>query len=384
MASSLHLLTTKSLAQSLSPPRSPPFGSNERKSIEGKRGHGAEIAHPHLLKAPVFGDRVTRTMGRALPDPWINFIRDSGGFRSIVDSLILVGGPLGVGPTSVARWIEASRKAEKLTYGEHPSQNIEVIETSTDGPLTVFIHGGAWGSGAPFMYRLVSRTFTSVALVGYRTYPSAKTIEEQMDDCKRAIDLIVSRYPTRQLILAGHSSGAHVALLLLVEQARRYLLDPTYPMWPFDAFIGLSGPFNVSHHFDYEAGRGVEELSPLKPINGFDRKSLLWNSPAVRLIRMLRHSSVDDKNVSRAFPRRFLLLHGVEDETVPYTATSEAASMLRSCGVVQCQEMYLGDHVGHQDTVLQLMIGGCTRDELQKWMSLSYLTETNAVVRSKL
>lgn len=58
---------------------------------------------------------------------------------------------------------------------------------------------------------------------------------------------------------------------------------------------------------------------------------------------------------------RILLLHGIEDSTVPFTATSDAAFTLRTCGLVNCDEVYI-EKCGHQDVVMQFMLGGAARD----------------------
>ena len=63
-----------------------------------------------------------------------------------------------------------------------------------------------------------------------------------------------------------------------------------------------------------------------------------------------------------------LLIHGIEDDTVPFTATAEAARILRSCGVRHCDEVYLG-RTSHQDTVMHLMLGGKTLEHVVAWIS---------------
>jgi hypothetical protein len=40
-------------------------------------------------------------------------------------------------------------------------------------------------------------------------------------------------------------------------------INPTNKIFP-DCFIGLSGPYDISKHFDFEAMRGVEQISPMK------------------------------------------------------------------------------------------------------------------------
>jgi predicted esterase len=64
---------------------------------------------------------------------------------------------------------------------------------------------------------------------------------------------------------------------------------------------------------------------------------------------------------------QMVLVHGIEDDTVPFTATAEAARVLRTCGVTKCQEIYVAA-TGHQDTVMQIMLGGRTREAVVDWI----------------
>ena len=135
--------------------------------------------------------------------------------------------------------------------------------------------------------------------------------------------------------------------------------------------MGLSGPYDIEHHYDYEAGRGVEEISPMKPVNGYTRTQFRRHSPARALRDLLRQTTpnAEHQAVSFLLPRtmRLALFHGMEDDTVPFTATAEAARVLRSCGVTTVEEVYLPD-TGHQDMVLQIMLGGRARDGTVDWI----------------
>jgi hypothetical protein len=122
----------------------------------------------------------------------------------------------------------------------------------------------------------------AVAIVGYRVYPDGDT-SIQIQDLEAAQAKLTEEYPEicgphreRRSIgfcVIGHSSGAHIALLMLVDQAKRLIqaeqrrvrvqsvskkgLLPM-KMALTDMFVGISGPYDISHHFDYEAARGVE------------------------------------------------------------------------------------------------------------------------------
>jgi len=282
-----------------------------------------------------------------------------------------------------------------------------------------FVHGGAWGAGCPWMYRLIAPAFLSrgfaVAIVGYRTYPDAKcVVRDQVGDIKDAWNAL--RDELKFLItpiddgdkemgwvgnvVMGHSSGAHISLVMIVDMIGEMMashssqsndnngaaveklqgvnggIDSTtnkdkgskpasYP-WHPDYYIGLSGPYDISHHYDYEAGRGVEQISPMKPICGFTRENFDKASPAKRLLAYLAqfpgHPTDDGNAVALQYlAPKILLTHGIEDGTVPFTATSDAARQLRSCGLEDCHDVYL-EKTGHQDVVMHFMLGGMAQE----------------------
>ena len=84
------LLTQTSAALSLSPPRAPPHGSASRSMY-----HRTTMPlHPHLPASPSLPDRTTRLIGTALPLHIQHSLRDAGGLRSLVDSMVTLSCPL--------------------------------------------------------------------------------------------------------------------------------------------------------------------------------------------------------------------------------------------------------------------------------------------------
>ena len=181
-----------------------------------------------------------------------------------------------------------------------------------------------------------------------------------------------------------HSLGAHISFLMLIRQMKRRLdyhrqrrqqqqqqqqqrsvstttttthLPPTpTPTITFDTFVGLSGVYSINNHFDYEAARGVEELSPMKPACGYTRESFLDHDPSLCLRNLLFLQPTNDDCVNEnddevqgesdgSVPKEqptgavvdlpsILLVHGIEDDVVPFTSTAEVASIIRSCGIM--------------------------------------------------
>ena len=188
------LLTEKSFQLSLSPPRCAPFDTAHRsimtdrnpasKSYIGDHHldhahsdynlhsglrerlmhlvynadlHG--IPHPHLaVDSP---DGATRFLGSVVPLEWQNSLRDSGGFRRISDTLVEYGIPLGaiMNPSAARTFLQLTHRVKKMKYGQHPSQFIDLLfpEGVAEDDLTgmlIFVHGGAWGSGKTWFYRV--------------------------------------------------------------------------------------------------------------------------------------------------------------------------------------------------------------------------------------
>jgi acetyl esterase/lipase len=225
------------------------------------------------------------------------------------------------------------------------------------------------------MYRLIAKPFLeanlAVAIVGYRTYPDG-SIQSQVNDLEAASKEIALNYPTlcskplalaknewTGTILLGHSSGAHIAILKLAQQIERWSkikdVNSKELGINFDQVIGLSGVYSINEHFDLESGRGVEEISPMKPGCGYTMDSFDLHSPAVRLAAMSTKRSKYLKLPD------MLLIHGVNDDVVPFSSAKRAANILQNWGYDNVETHYLKS-TGHQDTIMHLMFGGVARD----------------------
>ena len=375
---------------------------------------------------------------------WQHSSRDGGSFRSIADNMVKLSCPmLGLGHVRQAlefasltygqeigrckpeqrcsdsgyrskrvgceeqyehtKTNERQRKSwsrKRINYGAHPMQIIDLfLPSNSNSKLPVrgtlfFVHGGAWGSGHPWMYRLVASPFLerkfAVVIAGYRTYPDAPTIDHQVADVRMAWD--ASREAWNDLVtecddfignvIMGHSSGAHVSLLMLIDWIGERIARGHNPsneasveddLWKPDHFVALSGVYDIAKHFDFEAGRGVEEISPLKPICGYTRQSFDDASPVKRLMALMRGISdateQEPKRIPtiRDFMPKTLLVHGMEDSTVPFTSTTDCARSIRSFGIKVCDELYLVG-TGHQDVIMHFMLGGPARNLVFDWL----------------
>jgi acetyl esterase/lipase len=341
-------------------------------------------------------DDFFRSLRRSLPVRVQYFCRDSGFFRALIDASVVLAVPpiLRDYPSALSEfltlsgasgWIKflpsrlagtqsASSSASdsvdysSLSYGKHSSQVVDVmrprpVNTSEMDPkaankLVAFVHGGAWGSGFPAMYRLVAKPFlndgVSVAILGYRTYPTTD-VTGQVDDLEQALESLRREYPhLNDITLIGHSSGSHISMLGLLSGLLTHV----------DRFVGLSGVYDIPSHYNFERGRGVERISPLAPACGGSLDTWRRNSPTRLVIGESTKEQLD-----RLPP--ILICHGGIDTTVSYSSSIDLVDALHSASDVlrnTCSLRIL-PHVGHSETAIHLMFGGETQDVVVDWMS---------------
>jgi acetyl esterase/lipase len=240
-------------------------------------------------------------------------------------------------PSLILKFASLGRQVVSRRYGNHPEQTIQVFNNiiknsdsnskGTSRPIVlIFVHGGAWGSGKPWMYRIMAAGFaeklgaSTMILVGYPVYPKF-SIAEQVE-CVFNVIRYVRRnqrdlnIPDNALyVLSGHSSGANICALALFSCVE-------LKVKPIDAFIGLSGVYDVEKHYLFEQSRGVHEISPMGAA-ALGRKRHWEFSPTKLLKRQPKCETFPE-----LWPKT-LLLHGQSDTTVPYSSTYEFSLRLR-------------------------------------------------------
>lgn len=156
----------------------------------------------------------------------------------------------GRGQTSVLNFITPSSSytlEKNFPFGPNPRDRVDFYiakESDDTKPLLVFIHGGGWDSGDKSMYTFLAEGLTTrgydVAVPNYRLYPEVK-YPEFLTDNARAIAAIHKRYPTRYLVLIGHSAGAYNALGMVFKPD--YLeTEGVLSCYTIRGIVSLAGP----------------------------------------------------------------------------------------------------------------------------------------------
>lgn len=144
---------------------------------------------------------------------------------------------------------------KNLVYGDKPYQKLDLYlpkdPATAKGQLLIFVYGGAWVSGAKEHYYFVAETFTAagyaVAIPDYIKYPKGE-FPSFVEDIALAIAWLSQHgreyTDINQLIMMGHSAGAHIGALLLTDP--KYLAAQQLSPDAIDAFIGLAGPYGFT------------------------------------------------------------------------------------------------------------------------------------------
>lgn len=158
----------------------------------------------------------------------------------------------------------------ELTYDENNSLKLDLFPAETDKPpIFIYMHGGGLEAGDRkclfTMFERLAQSGISVASLDYRMYPTAK-FPDFIEDCARAISVLLSRYDFGKITVGGSSAGAYLSMMLLFDKSYlgRYGLNPLC----FDGWLLDAG--QPTTHFNILRERGldprlvrIDEAAPL-------------------------------------------------------------------------------------------------------------------------
>ena len=243
-------------------------------------------------------DAVSR--GRADAPVGVSIVRDvryADAPRAVMDVYLPAGVALEDAVPSAAA-SPAPRRAERnrpsnaaaAAAAASPS-NSNPDETASDGlPVALFVHGGVWAVGEKWQFAPMASRLAEEGVVAcvatYTLFPDAlapRMWAEVSDAVTFAIDN-ARRFGGSgdKVTLVGHSAGAHICAMALLERCRAAdddarnrqsspggtpisgsdrgeRSDPRQPR----RFVGLCGVYDIAKHYAYEDGRGVALISTM-------------------------------------------------------------------------------------------------------------------------
>jgi len=146
------------------------------------------------------------------------------------------------------------QKIANIQYSAENKLDIYIPDSATDKsklPVVIFFYGGCWGACQSTYkgdYEFLADALTAkgylVVIPDYRLYPAVK-FDTIIADAAAATQWVkdnISKYKgdADSLFLMGHSAGAHMAIMLCVNE--EYLEPTTYAS--IRGGIGLAGPYD--------------------------------------------------------------------------------------------------------------------------------------------
>ncbi|MBN1659688.1 MAG: alpha/beta hydrolase [Anaerolineae bacterium] len=203
-------------------------------------------------------------------------------------------------------------------------------------PVLLFVHGGSWKDYdkrlfAPVAMKLLPEGMV-VVIPDYTLYPDAG-YEQMAHEMAAAISWTLENAGSyggdpRQVVVAGHSSGAHLAALALMDP--RFLSAYGHTADEVRGFIGLSGPYDIQAEYDYWHAQGVTPEVIVEVMGGPEH-----------------FQTASPSSYVRAGLPPILLIHGQKDETVPVEISEALYADLQAAGASATLAVY--DDSGHTD-----------------------------------
>lgn len=145
------------------------------------------------------------------------------------------------------------QRIDEIAYGEAPRQKLDIYLSQQPQPqrsTVVFFYGGSWESGDKKQYKFVAEALTSagfdVVVPNYRVYPEVvfPAFVEDGAAALRWVKQNIYQYGGNadRLFVAGHSAGAHIAALLVLDE--QYLKQQDLQVTDLNGMIGLAGPYD--------------------------------------------------------------------------------------------------------------------------------------------
>lgn len=232
---------------------------------------------------------------------------------------------------------EGAARIADIPYGERDRQRLDLYVPPAVGPgapVLVFFYGGSWTSGDRGDYRFAGTAFAArgyiTAIPDYRVHPDV-TYPAFIEDGAAAVAALPAILAARglpadgPLILAGHSAGAHIAMMLALDD--RWLgARGLSPCRDVAAVLGLAGPYDFL------------------PMTGRSVIAAFGEAANTAETQPITHAGRGDPPA--------VLLTGLADVTVLPRNTRALASALRAAGTPASVFTY--DGVGHAALVAAL------------------------------
>jgi len=138
-------------------------------------------------------------------------------------------------PRRLSAEVRARHPHFDRSYGPSPDETLEILPTARQGaPVVMFVHGGRWMAQPPDAFIAFAETLTAAGahfvaarFAALAPTPGKVRLPDIADQLRRAVTWLHGNAGSfggdpRQLHLIGHSSGGHLASVLLTTEWQRH------------------------------------------------------------------------------------------------------------------------------------------------------------------
>jgi len=201
-------------------------------------------------------------------------------------ALIMISGCSSVDVLNATITRDGYTLTRNIAYGTDARQTLDIYtpNDAKNAPVILFFYGGSWQMGSKDDYRFLGQALTSkgyvVAVADYRLYPQIYYPDFVLDGARalRFIHSHASQYQgdPRKIIVAGHSAGAFIAMILGADDAFHEAVG-SQRAW-IRGTAGISGPYDFlpftdahikaifSHYPDKETQPINHITQPMAPV----------------------------------------------------------------------------------------------------------------------
>jgi acetyl esterase/lipase len=147
-----------------------------------------------------------------------------------------------------------SMRVKKFSYGSKARQYLLMFNSQSKikrNNLLFFIHGGGWNKGNPEFFKFAADYFTKLGFTtvmpAYRLVPDYRFPSQEIDifkAIKKTLEILQELDLNSKIIIAGHSAGAHLGALILLNQNLQKEFEINNEL--FSGFLSISGPLDLS------------------------------------------------------------------------------------------------------------------------------------------
>lgn len=249
--------------------------------------------------------------------------------------------------------------AEGVRFGSH-GQTLDVwrAETAANAdrrPVLVFWHGGGWVKGARQDYAFAGRAFARqgfvVVIPDYRKVPEVR-FPAFVQDGAEAVAWVrdnIARFggDPQRIAFAGHSAGAHTAVLLALDP--RWLKAADVDPGIVKAVVGLSGPYDFHPFTTRRSIDAMAQYPDPKVTQPIDQARA--DAPPMLLVTSTRDETVRPRNAINLSKRLKAL--GAPAELINYRGLDHEAVVMALSVPFRSKGPVLADSVAFLDRHLR-------------------------------